>query len=67
MVRKLVAFLVEIGRGNATPEDLVAKLKANAANVEPTAPPSGLFLEAVLYPGETFDRPLEPIVPVIRR
>lgn len=71
MVRKLVAFLVEIGRGNATPEDLGARLNANAANVEPTAPPSGLFLEAVLYPGETFDRPLEPIVsvskPVIRR
>ena len=67
MVRKLIAFLVEIGRGNATPEDLAARLVANAANVEPTAPPSGLFLEAVIYRGETFDRPLEPIVPVIRR
>ena len=67
MVRKLVAFLVEIGRGNAKPEDLSAKLKANAANVEPTAPPSGLFLEAVIYPNERFDRPLEPIVPVVRR
>jgi len=70
MVRKLIAFLVEIGRGNARPEDLAARLVANAPNVEPTAPPSGLFLEAVLYRGETFDRPLEPIVsviPVIRR
>jgi tRNA U38,U39,U40 pseudouridine synthase TruA len=67
MVRKLVAFLVEIGRGNATPEDLAGRLKANAANVEPTAPPSGLFLEAILYPGEKFDRPLQPIVPVINR
>jgi len=67
MVRKLVAFLVEIGRGNASPEDLAARLKANAKNVEPTAPPSGLFLEAVLYPGEKFDRPLVPIVPVIKR
>ena len=64
MVRKLIAFLVEIGRGNATPEELAARLDANAANVEPTAPPSGLFLEAVVYPGETFDRPLQPIVPV---
>jgi tRNA pseudouridine38-40 synthase len=67
MVRKLTAFLVEIGRGNATPEEMAARLDANAANVEPTAPPSGLFLEAVIYRGETFDRPLEPIVPVIRR
>jgi tRNA pseudouridine38-40 synthase len=67
MVRKLIAFLVEIGRGNATPEEMAARLKPNAANVEPTAPPSGLFLEAVTYRGETFDRPLEPIVPVIKR
>jgi tRNA pseudouridine38-40 synthase len=67
MVRKLTAFLVEIGRGNATAEEMAARLDANAANVEPTAPPSGLFLEAVIYRGETFDRPLEPIVPVIRR
>jgi tRNA pseudouridine38-40 synthase len=67
MVRKLIAFLVEVGRGNALPEDLAARLVAGAANVEPTAPPSGLFLEAVVYGGETFDRPLEPIVPVVRR
>jgi tRNA pseudouridine38-40 synthase len=67
MVRKVTAFLVEIGRGNATPEEMAARLVANAPNVEPTAPPSGLFLEAVTYRGETFDRPLEPIVPVIRR
>ncbi len=46
------------------PEELAARLEANAANAEPTAPPSGLFLEAVVYPGETFDRPLQPIVPV---
>jgi tRNA pseudouridine38-40 synthase len=67
MVRKLTAFLVEIGRGNATAEEMAGRLHANAAGVEPTAPPSGLFLEAVSYRGETFDRPLEPIVPVIRR
>lgn len=67
MVRKLIAFLVEIGRRNTGLEDLAARLVANAANVEPTAPPSGLFLEAVTYRGETFDRPLEPIVPVVRR
>jgi tRNA U38,U39,U40 pseudouridine synthase TruA len=66
-VRKLIAFFVEVGRGNATAAQLDALLKPNARNVEPTAPPSGLFLEAVTYHGETFDRPLVPIVPVVRR
>jgi tRNA pseudouridine38-40 synthase len=67
MVRKLIAFLVEIGRGTASAEQLAARLAADAVSFEPTAPPSGLFLEAVMYRGETFDRPLEPIVPVMRR
>jgi len=65
MVRKLVAFLVEIGRGNAAAKDLEARLHADAETFLPTAPPSGLFLEAVTY-GETFDRALAPIVPVRR-
>ena len=63
MVRKLVAFLVEIGRGNFKPEDLESRLKSGEA-FEPSAPPSGLFLEAITYGKETFDRPLAPIVPV---
>ncbi len=66
MVRKLVAFLVEIGRGNFTADDLAARLDERAENFAPSAPPSGLFLEAVTYAGETFDRPLAPIVPVAR-
>ena len=61
MVRKLVSLLAEVGRG------------ASDATIErtepwqPAAPPSGLFLEAVVYPRETFDRPLAPIVPVLSR
>ena len=66
MVRKLIAFFVEIGRGNATENDLVARLDPKAENFSPTAPPSGLFLEAITYGKETFDRPLVPIVPVAR-
>ena len=62
MVRKLISFLVEVGRGNET--SIAARLKASGAHWAPTAPPSGLFLEAVVYEGETFDRPLLPIVPV---
>ncbi|HEV2722906.1 MAG TPA: tRNA pseudouridine(38-40) synthase TruA [Thermoanaerobaculia bacterium] len=64
MVRKLVAFLAEIGRGAIGPGDLGARLHRKAAAFQPSAPPSGLFLEAVTYRGETFDRPLLPIVPV---
>jgi tRNA pseudouridine38-40 synthase len=57
MVRKLVAFLVEAGRG-----DSIAWPKSN---FNPTAPPSGLFLEAITY-DKKFERPLQPIVAVRR-
>jgi len=66
MVRKLIAFFVEIGRGNATAGDLASLLDAEAENFSPTAPPSGLFLEAITYGKEVFDRPLEPVMPVAR-
>jgi tRNA pseudouridine38-40 synthase len=58
MVRKLVAFFVEAGRGTAKGDPL-----QQTEAWQPTAPPSGLFLEAVTY-GDAFDRPLAPIVPV---
>jgi tRNA pseudouridine38-40 synthase len=64
MVRKLMAGLAEIGRGTIRPDDLGRMLHPGAEPFQPTAPPSGLFLEAVIYPGETFDRPLAPVVPV---
>src|SRR5947207_10195279 len=64
MVRKLVAFLVEVGRGATN--DLSKRLHADAEPFLPTAPPSGLFLEAVTY-GEPFEKPIAPIVPVFRR
>lgn len=66
MVRKLVAFLVEIGRSAERAENLRARLDPDSEPFSPSAPPSGLFLEAVTY-GEPFDRPLEPIVPVFSR
>ena len=58
MVRKIVSFLVEVGRGaeKADPLD-------RTEGWQPTAPPSGLFLEAITY-GEPFERPLAPIVSV---
>lgn len=62
MVRKLTSFLVETGRG--TERDIAARFGANGDAWQPTAPPSGLFLEAIVYDGEAFDRPLVPIVSV---
>ncbi len=64
MVRKLVAFLAEVGRGTIAPDTLSKMLHADADAFQPTAPPSGLFLEAVTYPGEKFERLLMPVVPV---
>jgi tRNA pseudouridine38-40 synthase len=63
MVRKIVAVLADVGRGSRRPEEMRALLEGDRA-VEPTAPPSGLFLEQIVYPGEVFDRPLTAIVPV---
>jgi tRNA pseudouridine38-40 synthase len=64
MVRKLVAALVEIGRGNLSVEQFGAMLQEPSAPIELTAPPSGLFLESIVYEGESFERPLEALVPV---
>ena len=53
MVRRLVGALVEVGRGRLTPDAFRALLEARTN--EPaawTAPPSGLFLERVLYRGD---------------
>jgi tRNA pseudouridine38-40 synthase len=64
MVRKLISFLVEVGRGNAGAGELDEMLRAGGPLYSPTAPPSGLFLESVVYPGQSFERPLVPLVPV---
>jgi tRNA pseudouridine38-40 synthase len=64
MVRKLVAALVEVGRGTLDPDAFVKMLHTGGPPWSPTAPPSGLFLESVLYPDEMFDRPLAPVVGV---
>ena len=73
MVRRLVGVIVEVGRGRLTPED-AERLLGNPAGLpaELTAPPSGLYLEQVIYEEEAFDRPLIPAfavpsVPPLRR
>lgn len=67
MVRKLIAFLAEVGRGAIAADALSKMLRSNAEPFSPTAPPSGLFLEAITYGNEKFERALEPVVPVHSR
>lgn len=65
MVRRIVGALVEIGRGNLQHEGL-QKLLAGYSNQPAawTAPPSGLFLERVLYRGDGPPIALNPAFPV---
>lgn len=64
MVRKLVAALVEVGTGRLAAEEFASILRSRT-RFEPSAPPSGLFLEAVLYEGDAFRRGMTPIIPVV--
>ena len=60
MVRRVVGALVEVGRGRLSVEEFGALLETYSG--EPaawTAPPSGLFLERVLYQGEPQPGPLK--------
>ena len=53
MVRRMVGTLVEVGRGTLAAADLKAMLEERSdLPARLTAPPSGLFLEEVLYAGK---------------
>jgi tRNA pseudouridine38-40 synthase len=53
MVRRIVGVLVEVGRGRKSEKDIMNYMIAKSGEVARfTAPPSGLFLEKVLYEGE---------------
>lgn len=53
MVRNIVGTLVEIGRGNESPAWISRVLSARDRRMAgPTAPPQGLFLVWVRYPGD---------------
>ena len=63
MVRRMVGVLVEIGRGKLSEQDLQKFLQTNTRKPAIfTAPPSGLFLEQVIYKGEKFNRELAPTI-----
>ncbi|CAN5696543.1 hypothetical protein BH24ACI2_BH24ACI2_00580 [soil metagenome] len=58
MVRRVVGILAEVGRGNLSYDAFQRLLKFESnAPAKFTAPPSGLFLEKVLYQGD--DAPKE--------
>ncbi len=58
MVRSVVAVVVEVGRGRLAPADVKAILDAtDRRRGRGTAPPQGLTLIGVGYPGEPFDPP----------
>lgn len=70
MVRRLVGALVEVGAGELPARQfaaLVGGAPPQGAGFRPaahTAPPSGLFLERVIYDGDPPLGPLAPAVPV---
>jgi tRNA pseudouridine38-40 synthase len=63
MVRRMVGVLAEVGRGGLQPRDAERFLREPSARpAELTAPPSGLFLERVLYEGEAPPGPPRPVL-----
>jgi tRNA pseudouridine38-40 synthase len=68
LVRRMVGVLVEVGRGRLAAHDVARLLREPGTDVARlTAPPSGLFLERVLYEGDRFDLPLRGIMNVSSR
>ena len=67
MVRRVVAALVRVGTGELPAGGIPRLIQdpgAGAQVAEWTAPPSGLFMERVVYPGEPTPGPMSPVIPV---
>jgi tRNA pseudouridine38-40 synthase len=63
MVRRMVGVMLEVGRGGLSLRDAQSFLEAPSdAPAQLTAPPSGLFLERVLYEGDPAPGPLRPVL-----
>lgn len=62
-VRRMVGTLVEVGRGNLTQNDIKYYLEHKSpAPAQYTAPPSGLFLERIIYAGDSYPADLIPTI-----
>lgn len=63
MVRRMVGVMVEVGRGGLRPADASRFLRERSdVPAKLTAPPSGLFLERVMYAGDPPPGPLRPVL-----
>jgi tRNA pseudouridine38-40 synthase len=60
MVRRITGVLVEIGRGNISIRQMAKLTHSDIARC--TAPPAGLFLEYVRYPGDRLPGPIQPAI-----
>ncbi len=62
MVRRMVGVLVAVGRGDVSARELAGFMhQPSGVPARLTAPPSGLFLERVIYPGD----PAQPEGPAL--
>ena len=67
MVRRIVGMLAEVGRGNLTYDSFERLLRFHSdTTAKFTAPPSGLFLEKVLYKGDTPPKTRAAVMPIPR-
>ena len=58
MVRNIVGVLLEVGKGNLSREQVLARMEPGCGiRPGPTSPPQGLFLESVEYPEPTLGTP----------
>jgi tRNA pseudouridine38-40 synthase len=63
MVRRMVGVMAEVARGGLTPADAELFLRERSdVPATLTAPPSGLFLEHVLYEGDAVPGPIRPVL-----
>jgi tRNA pseudouridine38-40 synthase len=63
MVRRMVGVMAEVARGGLTPADAERFLREPSdVPATLTAPPSGLFLERVLYEGDAPPGPMQPVL-----
>ncbi len=64
MVRRIVGALVETGAGRLGADALATALTTRTSDfARLTAPPSGLFLESVIYPGDPAPPEVDPLRP----
>ena len=67
MVRRIVGMLAEVGRGSLTYDAFERLLKFESdVPAKFTAPPSGLFLEKVLYKGDKPPEKSRAVIPIPR-